>query len=215
MKKLTMAQAAKLVGAPPSQWHGRCSTVAAKLAPYFDGVTVHGHWLGEKKGFWAKRGDTPFAQHDWIVVPREGGRYTRDTETIVDPTRWSFEDAKPYIWIGKNDGMYDEGGNQWRRTMLSDPDGGGPDVTLKFTSDLVYERINDLLNDSLMIFDRGSPTLPQSMVMYIANLPPNELGWFIVAEIYEALDKAGYRASIPLDNWKMVDRRYGLNGRSA
>lgn len=217
VKKLTITQAEKLIAATGSKsyakasdWHGRCMEIATKLAPHFGGVAVYGDWLGECMGFWKKRAAP--VHHGWIVLPGPQGNYTEATETIVDPTRWSFEDAKPYIWSGKNDGNYDEGGNQQRFTNMRKPDGEGDDVRLVFKSEFIYDRIKDLLDDSCLTFDRCNCGLPKSFVYYIANLPPDELGWFIVAEVYEALDRAGCRAFIPMDNWKMIDRRFGLKG---
>jgi len=210
MKKLTVAQAVKIVGSPAKEWHGRCMEIAAKLAPHFGGVAVYGNWLGERKGFWKKRADGGPVHHGWIVLPGPRGDYTEATETIVDPTRWSFEDVKPYIWSGQNDGNYDEGGNEFRFANIRTPDGDGDDVRLVFKNEFIYDRIGDLLDDSMLNFSRCNCGLPKSFVYYIANLPPAELGWFIVAEVYEALDRAGCRAFIPLDNWKLVDRRFGL-----
>jgi len=219
-RRLTAAE--KLVGLPTSQWHGQCFYVASKLAPAFGGIAVYGHWLGKispKATFWEKKREIGFAQHGWIVLPNEKGRYGVECETIVDPTRWSFEAKGPYIWRGKNDGTYDEGGNRVRMDMRHsrypdgppDDDGEREPITLNLSCDEVYQRLKRVLGYSdFHDFSNEYPFLCPTDAVWVANTDPAVIGWFYVAEVYEALARAGMHAHIPTDNWKMVDRRFGL-----
>jgi hypothetical protein len=208
MKTITLREAVKLIGSKPSTWEGNCFGVASALAPYLGGVAVYGHWLGKvsPNGFWKARTGHPFQQHGWVVLPNEKGVYSEQTETIIDPTRWSFEAKKPYVWQGKNDGTYDEGGNKMRMHLGSRDVPNDDYVEPLDTSNECLEHLAMLLRNS----DVESGLILKSEVIAIANAAPKALDWFWVAEIYEALDKAGYRAFIPTDNWKMVDRRRGL-----
>lgn len=63
-------------------------------------------------------------------------------------------------------------------------------------------------------FSEEFPFIDHTDLAWLANTSPDIIGWFVVAEIYEAIAKAGCRGYIPIDNWKMVDRRFGLRDRS-
>lgn len=219
--KLTMRGAEKLVGLPVADWEGNCFAVASKLASYFGGVAVYGHWLGEisPKGYWEGRAGQAFCNHGWIVLPNERGKYGVNCETIVDPTRWSFEAKKPYIWRGKNDGTYDEGGNKFRMaTRGHEPpeDDGEHDSVLvdllsEESSEESYTHVAQICKmGRLTNYSAEDPYLSRVDAHWLATTDPAVIGWFIVAEVYEALCKAGCRAMIPIDNWKMVDRRFKL-----
>jgi hypothetical protein len=82
---------------PVKEWPGKCYQVASALveAGVVDGEAVYGHWTGPinpTSPVFGDRADLGFTHHGWIVM--EDG-------TVVDPTRWVFENAKPYIFIGK------------------------------------------------------------------------------------------------------------------
>lgn len=210
----------KLTGLTTAEWEGNCFAIATKLAPHFGGTAVYGHWLGQinPKGWWKQRAGGAFCNHGWIVLPNESGKYVQGQETIVDPTRWSFEAKKPYIWQGKNDGTYDEGGNRFRMAMRGngapeDEDDGREPLTIDLLSEESYEHVKHICNMGwLSDFSPNYPFLCHSDACWLANTAPSVIGWWRVAEVYEALAKAGLRASIPTDNWKMVDRYFGLRG---
>lgn len=93
--ELTAEEAAKRIQWPLSKWPGNCYTIASMLVDHkvIKGTAVYGHWLGSvARGsmFFGK----PIIQHGWIL--QEDG-------TVVDPTRFVFENAKPYIWTGRED----------------------------------------------------------------------------------------------------------------
>ena len=205
-----LAAAVKFVGAPVKDWEGNCFAIASKLAPHVGGVAVYGHYLGRvnaKKGYWRGYAGMPFQRHGWIVLP--GG----DDETIIDPTRWSFEAVKPYIWTGKNDGSYDEGGNRFRGSMLADPrdvPGDSGDVVEFFMScEEAFNRVGRLVGDTFC-YGEDDPYLDRSLIRYLANVPPDTIGWCWVAEVYDKIIEAGESAAIPIDNLKMVHRRRKL-----
>jgi hypothetical protein len=213
VKAITIRDAVKLIGSKTSDWEGKCFGVASALAPHLGGIAVYGHWLGKinPKGYWKTRAGAPFVQHGWVVLPGPDGKYTENTETIVDPTRWSFEAKKPYLWQGKNDGAYDEGGNEMRMHLSAHDVSNDNFIEPLDVSNGCLEHLAMLLRDG----DVESGLILKSQVFTIANAAPKILDWFWVAEIYEALDKAGYHGLIPTDNWRMVDRRHGLRRRDA
>lgn len=83
---------AKILG--PPDWQGNCHMLAHVITLLVDGATIaRGHWYGPLKGFWEHRAGMSFVAHSWALAP--------DKETIIDPTRWSFENAGPYVFTGK------------------------------------------------------------------------------------------------------------------
>ena len=98
--KLTPAVIAKAIKLPVLQWPGRCFEVAcavvgAGLVP--EGRAVYGHWTGAVSPdapVFGKRSTQAFQRHGWVVTP-DG--------TVIDPTRWVFEAALPYIFEGKKE----------------------------------------------------------------------------------------------------------------
>lgn len=218
--RVSMKGYEKIAG-PTATWEGNCFAIASKLAPMFGGTAVYGHWLGEisDKGWWKHRAGLPFCNHGWIVLPNQHGKYVRGEEIIVDPTRWSFEAKKPYIWKGRNDGTYDEGGNSFRAAMASmhnradDPEHNHEPVLFELSSDEMYNLVKRVCRISdFEDFSDAYPFLDHMDVLRLCNAPPKKIGWFFVAEIYEKLAKAGYCGHIPIDNWKMVNRYFGISG---
>jgi len=205
-----IAAVVKLIGTPTKDWEGNCFGIASQLAPHVGGVAVYGHYLGPvaKKGYWAEHAGQMFQRHGWIVVP-DG----TDNETIIDPTRWSFEAKKPYIWTGKNDGSYDEGGNKFRGAMLADPRDLPSDnrdvVEFYMSCEEAFNRVGRLVGDTFC-YGEDDPYLDRSLIRYLANVPPDAIGWFWVAEVYDKIIEAGELVSIPIDNLKMVHRRRKL-----
>jgi hypothetical protein len=98
--QLSISQAEKALGEKAKKWENRCYEIAQKLAKTgllpVGTEAVYGHWIGavhSKSSFYAHSA-RDFASHGWCVCP-DG--------TVVDPTRWVFEWAKPYIFIGKEE----------------------------------------------------------------------------------------------------------------
>ena len=103
---------AKQIKWPLDKWPGNCYGIAQAMveAKVVRGKAIYGHYHGyiNSKSIFAGR---PFTHHGWISCPRGG--------VLVDPTRWVFECAQPYIYLGTTaDPDYDAGGNWLRMQML-------------------------------------------------------------------------------------------------
>ena len=95
--KIDIGKAAKKIGIPMRSWAGRCYEIACLFVEkgVVNGTPVYGHWLGKvdpKAQKFGERSGLPFQHHGWVLM-KNG--------TVVDPTRWVFENAKPYVFIGK------------------------------------------------------------------------------------------------------------------
>lgn len=185
------------IGLPVAQWHGRCYEVACAIVEsgLVKGEAVYGHYLGPvaAKGHWARRKDNLFQRHGWIVL---------QDETIIDPTRWSFENAEPYLAVvlpnSKRTAEYDRGGNKFREALGTPPpayDRADEPVDFFLDEPGIREFVYDIL--------KQPPTITLKMVFWVANLPPNKLGRF-AKPLYRTLEAGGYRAFIPIDNREMI-----------
>lgn len=195
-------EVAKAIGMPVERWPGQCYGIAlgmveAGLVP--DGArAVYGHWLGPVAdncpvpGFRSR----PFVQHGWVLLPNR---------SVVDPTRWVFEAADPYVWHGMPD-YYDEGGNMWRLAMLGAAPGFEDDHEYRFEqlSSPVWTALEDLVtpNDR-----RGHLCLAQ--VRWLGNLPPAVLGIEVAAPFFAALEDEGMGGIVPIDNMRAVEAATG------
>ena len=172
------------IGVPHECWPGRCHEIADMLLKHkvVVGKLRYGHWLGpvHHKSIFAGR---PVVPHGWID----------SSGTIVDPTRWVFEMAKPYVFVGEND-FYDVGGNRFRTAMHSKlPRLQGLKVDLKISSDL----------KEFMLGLVRHPYLTNHSLSWIANQSPDTLG-VMAKRIYLALKGAGMRCYVPIDNWQLI-----------
>ena len=102
---LTIEICEKGIKEPAHKWHKRCHEIAHRIvdAGLVEGSVCYGHYLGpiDPDGRWSNREGLAFQRHGWILLP--DGR-------ILDPTRFSFENKDPYLYIGENADEYDEGG---------------------------------------------------------------------------------------------------------
>ena len=182
----------KEIGIPIENWEGNCYGIACAIVEHglVEGKAQYGHWLGPvAPGSMFDRG-IPFARHGWVQC---------NGDMILDPTRWVFEGAEPYIWIGPNDGSYDPGGNVWRKRWerpcpLFDPE--SKQVSLQFTDLLDRSAIMDLLDNP--------PAVTIEQAFWLANLSFLTLGLVLAHALYQALDIAGLRALVPIDNWRLA-----------
>jgi hypothetical protein len=185
---------AKAIKLPVKEWPGNCFYVATQcvLKKVIKGTPRYGHWLGpvDSKSMFAKNKAVGFARHGWVEV---GAR-------IFDPTRWVFENVKPYIYFGKND-FYDIGGNAFRIATRSDPPAFSPTenqvvlgVPLK-----VHAFIKRLLADPF----QNRIEYSKGQIFWLANCSPDELHPY-AKEIYRALIKSNCGACIPYDNRLLI-----------
>lgn len=86
----------KAIGIPALEWKGRCFEIASAMVQrkVVEGTAVYGHWVGSiaQSSFFSDKRALGFCNHGWVVL--------HDELTVVDPTRWVFEDKRPYIFIG-------------------------------------------------------------------------------------------------------------------
>lgn len=96
-RELTVGEVADAIGVRPVDWAGRCFEIASRMvdAGLVDGEAVYGHWTGpvHKNSRFSGQEGAGFVQHGWVLLA--------DGYTVVDPTRWVFEAAKPYIFVGE------------------------------------------------------------------------------------------------------------------
>lgn len=188
---------AKKINWPVSGWPANCYAVAvaihqAKLVP--PGSTCrYGVWWGpilSKKHF---RNQT-FAHHGWIELP--DGR-------IYDPTRFVFEDAKPYVWVGENDeGHYDIAGQRLNQTFYQEfPARKEPGILLtpKQRADLA------LFMPSVKDED---PDFGQ--MMWLAHMPVEQMG-NKAERILRIFEELKLSALVPLDVRRYVLENDSLN----
>lgn len=96
MRLPTLAECEKAIGEPASAWVSRCYEISCKIveAKLVRGEAVYGHWTGpvHKDSHFARYASAPFIRHGWILL--EDGR-------VLDPTRWVFEAAEPYLFVAE------------------------------------------------------------------------------------------------------------------
>jgi len=196
MITLTIEQCEQAIGIPAERWKGRCYEISCKIveAGIVTGRAVYGHYLGEvaKDGYFGHRSDLPFQGHGWILAAGH---------TLIDPTRWVFENVEPYLYIADEDDdvvidTYDEGGNLWREANMIDPPPADADGEIVDVAELAetyaFDHVKQLLNDVDYITTEH--------VFWLANLPPRILGDMFIIDIYVWIIGLGHGAFIPLDN---------------
>ncbi len=188
---------AEAIGIPFADWEGNCFTIARVIveAKLIAGKAVYGTYRGpiSENGYWASRAGIAFVHHGWIRSP-DG--------MIVDPTRWSFEAVKPYIFYSSSDcDDYDLYGMKLRRSRMEPcPSKTSTEQLKKFKfSEGAAAVISSLVGEDQTIVT----VLSVSQIYWLANLDPTLLGQSAL-EIYEALDKSGYRGFIPIDSDQFV-----------
>lgn len=168
-------------------WVGNCYAIARQAINegIVDGIAVYGHWLGgaAPDSYFSYK-TVPFIHHGWI----------RNKYVIVDPTRWVFFGNEPFIWFGPLDSPeYDEGGNLWLKMMER------PCPAFDPTEKLIEADWPDPVYDLI----GGSVGVTVSQAFWIGNLSLITLGE-LALPAYQALEQAGLKAAIPLDNWRKV-----------
>lgn len=187
---LTIEDIEQSVGNPTSDWHGACTLIAHHAWKLVGGHEIYGKYQGrvDKDGYWGGRRTLP-NNHGWVLL---------DDGRILDPTRWSFENVEPYIYIGSG-GDYDEGGNNMRaafRQPCPSAENGRPaNMKEVVASAPLFEHLTDTPFDEM--------TCEQAV--WVANAPYEELD-FAVASIYETLIANKMGAFIPIDNLKRAIR---------
>ena len=192
---LTLAQAEAALGEPAARWEMRCYEIASRLvhARAVEGKAVYGHWRGPVH---------PAAPFTSVVVVRHGWINLPDGR-ICDPTRWVFEQVRPYIYTGPND-HYDEGGDVLRR-LVERP---APERNYLNPAERTYDlRLPDdvewWLPGSSAAKGLRLPRKSWEQCHWLATLSRATLGEH-APFVYTALIEAGLAALIPLDNLRAV-----------
>ena len=181
---LTILDLEEALGGDVDLWHGKCTSVSYAAQKLVGGHNIYGHYLGyiDADGHWGDRRGFP-NHHGWVLL---------DDGRVLDPTRWSFENVEPYIYIGNNEEDYDEGGGRMRSELTKPcPSSDGKKANLKCDASVIplFEHLTDTPFDEMS----------EGQVFWIANLPYERLD-FSVADIYETLINNEMGAFIPTDN---------------
>lgn len=187
---LTIEALEQSVGERAFMWHGRCTFIAHHACKFIGGHEIYGSYLGhvDKDGYWGSRRTLP-NNHGWVLL---------DDGRVLDPTRWSFENVEPYIYIGSGKD-YDEGGNQMRAAFREPcpnvKDGRPANMKEVFASAPLFEHLT------------GTPfdEMTREQAVWVANSPYDELD-FAVASVYETLIANHMTAFIPIDNLRRAQR---------
>lgn len=201
-----------------------------RLIDDLDAQLRYGHWNGpiSEACVVTSWRNAPFARHGWIEIPEDslarvcrgcghveeehGDGFLAECEfcdcpcfeaagpTIIDPTRWVFEAALPYIYVGPSD-HYDMGGNRLREAMRQPCprySATDPRVTLDIWK---YSRSAHAFVMAELF--GGAPGITVPMARWLANAPLHHLGAHAHA-VYRAVVAAGRKADIPIDNIEAV-----------
>lgn len=208
-----MYEAARLIGVQVYKWPGNCSAIAILFVEHklVKGRAVYGHYHGPVHPKSMFPYEQPFHRHGWVLM---------DDGRVLDPTRWVFEFADPYVYIGPNNDEYDEGMNSLRTALLKRPP--SPEETFSSVGEHTRRKVRvhrlsitpparerlDVLLTTGRLPD-GAYTEPQ--LFWIANLPYQMLEPYN-KEVYDALNKMGFQAWIPYDNWERSRHEGAGNG---
>lgn len=196
MKRLDVNSVSETIGMPIENWRGKCHEVAGLLLKHrvVRGKLRYGHWTGPVvEGSKFDYYPNGLVRHGWIELA-DG--------TIVDPTRFDFEQKPPYIYVGEND-YYDAGGNLERLAKIT------PAPKFDPANKLLVLQILDNPTASFLISNLQRPIRNRQLVItilqafWLANLPLQVLGKN-AKTIYTSLIDAGQEGLIPIDNKQMI-----------
>ena len=138
---------------------------------------------------------------------------------VFDPTRWVFEEKKPYLFDAEDDfGYYDVAGDRQRALTsepLSEKIAKKKAVTLAVDLSTQFHLIELLsARSSLARPSRNGLRMPEVVAAWLAIQPMSKLGPF-AEPLYKALAKVGLRAAIPIDCRELVfgDGFYGQRAK--
>ena len=197
LKVPTVKELEEAIKIPVEEWRGNCHGISDLLREKFEieAELRYGSWLGKvAKGSMFAKYPNGLIHHGWLELP---------DKSIIDPTRFEFEQVEPYIYVGKND-YYDAGSNMYRFKNMKPAPKYSKDkkqVELHIGNLTSHKFVVDTLEGQLGGTYTVHITLDQAF--WLANLPLQVLG-DSAKDIYSALRVAGYIALVPWDNRKMV-----------
>ncbi len=194
----------KVLGMEASRWKDKCHQIACAMldAGLVTGVERYGHYYGPVAAGYGRRA-LPFQRHGWIEAP-DG--------QVIDPTRWVFEMVDPYIYHGPGDD-YDAGKQRLIASRvgpypgLHDPATESKNLTAaqrEANRKVIKLAVSGPAKEQLVELTGGQVSdFSINQVYWLAHLPVSWLGEHAPA-IYGAIARAGYKAMIPYDAWRMV-----------
>lgn len=198
MKRPTLLQVQTAIGIPVQKWKGQCYGISCAIVEsgVVKGEAVYGHYLGEVHPDSLLFHGSLVNTHGWIIL--EKGYRAK----VLDPTRWVFENKKPYLYWGNSLEEYDEGGNVLRGELaLPKPEFNPADSQLDVT--LLNDKERDYLNSRL-----GNPdAITIQLLGWLANRPIKPISQMGDPTIlYKILSKADLLVLLPYDNRVMIER---------
>jgi len=195
---VTLQQVETALKCRAERWAGRCYEISSAIvrAKLVRGVAVYGDYIGtiHPKSMFVRK---PIVHHGWVALAGGG---------VLDPTRWVFESAPPYLYWSSTCGPeYDEGSNVRRaESVTSPPQCHDPEQLFRFGDKLPAASWR-WLRDTMQLDDSNQPrwTLTENQVLWIGHLPIDMLGPH-ARHLYQAIDKVGLKAFVPKDNWLRV-----------
>lgn len=190
---LTAEAVAVAIDFPLAEWPGNCYGVACAVlnAGLVEGRPVYGHYLGRIAAGSIFEGK-PLVHHGWIE--------TTDGK-VIDPTRWVFECAEPYLFQveAKHASDYDEGGNQYRLKACKPAPEHNPQEQLFTLDEGVVTMISGMLGRPA-----PQPQICLSELFWLANLSLLSLkDW--AEPLYHEINRLGMLSLVPVDNkWKIL-----------
>lgn len=201
LNNLSLQEIADKISWPLDRWAGNCYAIALALvnAGLVKGKARYGHYRGPvAPGTMFHRASvTGFVQHGWVELP-DG--------SVVDPTRWVFEGAEPYIYNGPAD-HYDVGGSTFRDQMraINGPPAYDPlDKQFELQglpSDMI--RLLRTICQDPRPHALGRNIFSKAQMFWLANANPKELGRWC-RKFYQLLEQNKMSAFVPQDYWHLV-----------
>jgi len=187
---LNPAKAAEFIGWPLDEWAGNCYGIACQLVKHklIPGKAVYGQYCGPIAPT-SRFGRFEFHHHGWII----------DGDTLVDPTRWVFEDVEPYIFVDTaNNTNYDFGSNRLKEVFMLPPPPHAPEQNqYKLPEGPVKAYCQS-------VFETDDDTLCAQRVGWIASQPLHHLG-NLAEPIYRwVAEDVGIPGFIPIDNKMLI-----------
>lgn len=198
-RQLNPHAVAQAIGLPVVEWPGNCYAIAYQMVSrgLVTGRAVYGHYIG----FVAKGSHfdgRPIVRHGWVAC--EDG-------SIIDPTRWVFEGAEPYIaQLPAEHHEYDEGGNTLLANLKCLVPCHNPDEA---NAKHVEGDADKALLQLLLGRDSNPELLTLTEAHWLATQPLDDLQ-DVAKHLYQLIIGLGWSALIPLDNRLKVIGHSGL-----
>lgn len=168
-------------------WPSNCFAIATAMveAELVQGKATYGLWLGpvaEASMFYGKQ----IVRHGWVTL---------GDGTIVDPTRWVFEDVLPYIYQGENGGLYDMGATSIKR-ISPPPTRTADEAKFHYEPAILRDAVQFLAD--LLGLEAGDTSYTRAELFWLLNLPYTSLQQH-AENIYRAAIAAGDGVLVPID----------------